>query len=411
MVVWKSSDTFVEPLIKKLKSTTFFGRRFTRRQIAEVQQMVATFPALSRKELAQTICEHLHWHTPSGGNRVKAALGMLEQLEQAGILRLPPQAHPEHAQRTAPAGGPDPAQRSPAADRERSAGAAAAAPAAGRAGAADPAVERVRRAAPLPRLPSADGPAPALLPARPTGAAAGLPTVQPGDPLAGLPRRLGRLARGGLQEAPGPGGGAAALPAVPLGAGRQSGQSRAVAGRPAAAAGLAAPLRLPAGPAGNRRGPATLPRDLLPGRQLDLHRPDPGPRRRRTPSQGRVCLSADEALPHDPAAGAAPPAPPEAAAAGAAGGPRGELRRPVAGPARLAQRPGRRGRPPLVAAPPGPRHAAGDAVRVPPRVRSPPPGLHHHAGPAVGPVPRPGRAPALEAAGFRHRHVQGPAAH
>ena len=90
MVVWKSSDTFVEPLIKKLKSTTFFGRRFTRRQIAEVQQMIATFPALSRKELAQTICEHLHWHTPSGGNRVKAALGMLEQLEQAGILRLPP---------------------------------------------------------------------------------------------------------------------------------------------------------------------------------------------------------------------------------------------------------------------------------------------------------------------------------
>ena len=80
----------MEPLIEKLKSTTFFGRRFTRRQIAEVQQMVATFPALSRKELAQTICEHLHWHTPSGGNRVKAALGMLEQLEQAGILRLPP---------------------------------------------------------------------------------------------------------------------------------------------------------------------------------------------------------------------------------------------------------------------------------------------------------------------------------
>ena len=45
----------MDPLIEKLKSTTFFGRRFTRRQIAEVQQMVATFPALSRKELAQTI--------------------------------------------------------------------------------------------------------------------------------------------------------------------------------------------------------------------------------------------------------------------------------------------------------------------------------------------------------------------
>ena len=80
----------MDPRIENLKSTTFFGRRFTRRQIAEVQQTVAMFPALSRKELGQTICEHLNWRTPTGGNRVKAALKLLEQLEQAGILKLPP---------------------------------------------------------------------------------------------------------------------------------------------------------------------------------------------------------------------------------------------------------------------------------------------------------------------------------
>ena len=80
----------MDPLIRKLKSTTFFGRRFTRRQIADIQLTVATFPALSRKELAQTLCEHLNWRTPSGSNRVAAALGLLEQLEQAGILQLPP---------------------------------------------------------------------------------------------------------------------------------------------------------------------------------------------------------------------------------------------------------------------------------------------------------------------------------
>ena len=79
----------MDPRIKNLKSTTFFGRRFTRRQIAEIQQTVATFPALSRKELAQTICEHLRWRTPTGGNRVTAALHLLEQLERAGILTLP----------------------------------------------------------------------------------------------------------------------------------------------------------------------------------------------------------------------------------------------------------------------------------------------------------------------------------
>ena len=43
---------------------------------------------------------------------------------------------------------------------------------------------------------------------------------------------------------------------------------------------LAAAPRHPARAAGNHGGPATLPRDLLPGRQLDLHRPDPRPRRR-----------------------------------------------------------------------------------------------------------------------------------
>ena len=80
----------MDPLIKNLKSTTFFGRRFTRKQIADIQQTVATFPALSRKELAQTICEHLNWRTPSGSNRVAAALGLLEELAQAGILQLPP---------------------------------------------------------------------------------------------------------------------------------------------------------------------------------------------------------------------------------------------------------------------------------------------------------------------------------
>ncbi len=82
----------VDPRIEQLKSTSFFGRRFTRRQIAAIQQTVATFPALSRQELAETICEHLNWHTPTGGNRVKAALGLLEQLEQAGILTLPPKS-------------------------------------------------------------------------------------------------------------------------------------------------------------------------------------------------------------------------------------------------------------------------------------------------------------------------------
>ena len=75
--------------IKRLKSTTFFGRRFTRRQLEEIQSMVRLFRRLSRRELAQTVCENFDWRTESGENRVFACLKMLEALEQHGVLRLP----------------------------------------------------------------------------------------------------------------------------------------------------------------------------------------------------------------------------------------------------------------------------------------------------------------------------------
>ena len=80
----------MDPRIEHLKSATFFGKRFTRRQIAQIQETVATFPALGHKELAQTLCEHLRWHTAAGENRVAACLGLLEVLAQAGIVTLPP---------------------------------------------------------------------------------------------------------------------------------------------------------------------------------------------------------------------------------------------------------------------------------------------------------------------------------
>ncbi|MDE0241031.1 MAG: IS4 family transposase [bacterium] len=79
----------MDPRIESLKSTTFCGRRLTRRQIAEVQETVALCPSLSRNELAKTICEHLNWTTPKGGYRVAACLRMLETLEECAVLTLP----------------------------------------------------------------------------------------------------------------------------------------------------------------------------------------------------------------------------------------------------------------------------------------------------------------------------------
>ena len=83
------SEKSVDDRIENLKSTTFGGKRFTRKQIACIQQTVIRFCALSRRELAQTICEHLHWHTPKGENRIQSCLSALEDLEELSIVSLP----------------------------------------------------------------------------------------------------------------------------------------------------------------------------------------------------------------------------------------------------------------------------------------------------------------------------------
>ena len=75
--------------IENLKSTTFGGRRFTRKQIVEIKSTVSNFTKLSRRELANTVCEHLGWFTPTGENRSQACLNALEQMEAANLFALP----------------------------------------------------------------------------------------------------------------------------------------------------------------------------------------------------------------------------------------------------------------------------------------------------------------------------------
>jgi hypothetical protein len=75
--------------VNTLSTTTFSGRRFTRKQLEQVQETVQTFANLSRKELALTVCEHLNWVTPNGKLKINSALKLLEQLEAHEIVTLP----------------------------------------------------------------------------------------------------------------------------------------------------------------------------------------------------------------------------------------------------------------------------------------------------------------------------------
>ena len=65
------------------------GRQIKSGELAQICETVETFSRLSRKELAQTVCEHLGWYTASGRNKVDACLKLLERLEAKGLIGLP----------------------------------------------------------------------------------------------------------------------------------------------------------------------------------------------------------------------------------------------------------------------------------------------------------------------------------
>jgi len=65
------------------------GRRFRPKELALIREVVESCSGLSRKELAQTICELLGWKRRSGRLKALECGEFLERLEAAGALALP----------------------------------------------------------------------------------------------------------------------------------------------------------------------------------------------------------------------------------------------------------------------------------------------------------------------------------
>jgi hypothetical protein len=66
------------------------GREINDEEISQIKETVSLCGGLSRKELAQTIAEHLQWYRASGTNKEDACIKLLEKLEVQGVLQLPP---------------------------------------------------------------------------------------------------------------------------------------------------------------------------------------------------------------------------------------------------------------------------------------------------------------------------------
>ncbi|MGH9670633.1 MAG: DUF4338 domain-containing protein [Terriglobales bacterium] len=67
----------------------FCGRQFDAEEVALICDVVSRFGALSRTELANTVCELLEWKRPNGRLKSWECLDFLEELEGEGLLHLP----------------------------------------------------------------------------------------------------------------------------------------------------------------------------------------------------------------------------------------------------------------------------------------------------------------------------------
>lgn len=67
----------------------FCGQHVTVDQLAEIKEIIETFPKLSRTELANTLCELYSWKRPTGKLKTVECRQFLEHLDQKGTIRLP----------------------------------------------------------------------------------------------------------------------------------------------------------------------------------------------------------------------------------------------------------------------------------------------------------------------------------
>ena len=75
--------------MRPIHCVTFCGQTIRQDQLSEIAMIVATFPKLTRTELANTICELFSWKRPTGKLKTVECRQFLERLDAIGIIQLP----------------------------------------------------------------------------------------------------------------------------------------------------------------------------------------------------------------------------------------------------------------------------------------------------------------------------------
>jgi hypothetical protein len=71
------------------------GQIYSRREIDEIREVIATYSKRSRRFISQEICRRWHWVQPNGVLKDMVCRGLLLRLEAQGFIELPPRRqHP-----------------------------------------------------------------------------------------------------------------------------------------------------------------------------------------------------------------------------------------------------------------------------------------------------------------------------
>lgn len=75
--------------MRSLSIHTFCGHAISPEQIDEIEDIVTTFPKLTRTELANTLCELYSWKRQTGKLKTVECRQFLERLDAMGFIKLP----------------------------------------------------------------------------------------------------------------------------------------------------------------------------------------------------------------------------------------------------------------------------------------------------------------------------------
>jgi len=78
--------------------TRYCGRDFSKKEMEQIQALIADHPSESRAGLSRLVCEYLAWFKADGGLKEMSARVAMLRMQTDGLIKLPEPRHKKYKQ-------------------------------------------------------------------------------------------------------------------------------------------------------------------------------------------------------------------------------------------------------------------------------------------------------------------------